>query len=170
MQSKHSENRGIEPRSMRKSSFAALVGVSPARVSQMIGEGMPVEHDGRIDVARGKLWIKENVSASRSAAQSKECDQMEMPFAARTDAAAERARLAREQADNVALKNAILRRDMVPATEVEKEWSGIVRQARAGILAVPPRLRQIIPTLSAHDIDLIDAELRKVLEELAHAK
>lgn len=165
---------------MRKSSFATLIGVSPARVSQMIGEGMPIEQDGRVDVARGKLWIKENVSAIRSAAQSKECGQMEMPFAAKLDAAAERARLAREQADNVALKNAILRRDLVPASEVEKEWSGIIRQARAGVLAVPPRLRQLIPTLSPDVawtgalveaiVNLIDTELRKALEEMAHAK
>ena len=51
----------------------------------------------------------------------------------------ERGRLAREQADHIALKNAVARRDLVSAVEVEAEWSGILRTVRAGMLAVPSR-------------------------------
>lgn len=167
MQEAHSSEMIGEPKTLRKVDFAKLVGVSAGRVSHMIKAGMPVEPDGRIDVARGKLWIQSNVDPKRSAAQSA---QSEMPFAAQPDASAERVRLLREQADYAALKNAEKRRELVPAVEVEREWSALIRQARSGILAVPSRLRQLIPHLSADEVETIDAELRRALEELTHAK
>jgi phage terminase Nu1 subunit (DNA packaging protein) len=156
-----------EPRALRKKSFAELVGVSPGRVSQMIRDGLPVEPDGRIDVARGKLWIKDHISPTRSAAQS---DQDDLPFAAQADAADERRRLLKEQADGQALKNAVARRELVPASEIEREWTGIVRRARSAILAVPARLRLALPHLTQQDAKAIEAELRRVLAELADAK
>ncbi|MFG1179940.1 DNA packaging protein [Xanthobacter versatilis] len=155
------------PTKVRKVAFARLVNVSPGRVSQMIAAGLPVEADGRIDVARGKLWIQGNVSPTRSAAQAA---QGALPFAAVPDAAAERLRLVKEQADHAALKNAALRREMVPAAEVEREWAGVLRQVRAGILAVPSRLRQLLPGLTPAEVEAIDAELRRVLEEMADGK
>jgi phage terminase Nu1 subunit (DNA packaging protein) len=54
-----------------------------------------------------------------------------------SNATVQRARLAREQADHIALKNAMARRELVPAAEVEAEWSGVLRTVRAGMLAVP---------------------------------
>lgn len=158
------------PRTLRKVDFAKHVGVTPARISQLVGKGLPLEADGRIDIARGELWIRDNVNATQSAAQAKGRDQMEMPFAAKTDAAEERANLLREQARNYALKNAALERDLVPAVEVEREWSDMLRQLRAGILAAPARLRQVLPDLTDDHIRTIDAELRTVLKELANAK
>lgn len=152
---------------VRKGDFARLVGVSAGRVSQMITAGLPVEADGRIDTARGKLWIKDNVSPTRSAAQ---VGQGDLPFAAIPDAAAERLRLVKEQADHAALKNAALRRELVPAAEVEREWAGILRGVRAGVLAVPSRLRQLLPHLTATDVETIDAELRRVLEDISHGQ
>ncbi len=80
---------------------------------------------------------------------------------------AERARLAKEQADNTALKNAALRRELVPVAEVKSLWAGIVRQTRSKILAVPARIRQQLAHLSVHDVEVIDTELRRTLEELA---
>lgn len=80
---------------------------------------------------------------------------------------AERARLAKEQADAQALKNAALRGELVPAADVEREWGDVLRQVRARILAVPSRLRQSL-TLSPADVDLIDRELRAALTELGN--
>ena len=156
-----------EPKSLSKKSFAQLMGVTPGRVSQYIGKGLPVEPDDKIDVARGKLWIKENVSPTRSAAQSL---QDSLPFAAQPDAAAEAVRLKKEQADQVALRNQQLRGELVPAVDVERAWANVLRQVRSGVLAVPSRLRQVLPHLTAHDVATIDAELRHVLEDLANAQ
>lgn len=156
-----------EPKSLGKKAFGELVGVSAGRVSQMITKGLPVEPDGRINVAAGKLWIKENVSPTRSAAQSLQSD---LPFAAQPDAAAEAVRLKKEQADHAELKNQMLRKELVEAVAVERAWANVLRQVRSGVLAVPSRLRQVLPHLTAHDVATIDAELRHVLEDLANAQ
>lgn len=81
---------------------------------------------------------------------------------------AERARLAREQADAVALKNAALRGDLVPAADVTREWAEVLRKVRAGVLAVPSRVRAALPQLTAADVAVLDAEIRATLEGLAH--
>jgi len=86
-----------------------------------------------------------------------------------SNATVERGRLAREQADHIALKNAVARRELVSAVEVEAEWSGVLRTVRAGVLAAPSRCQQRLPHLSVHDVAQIDAELRTVLTELGEA-
>lgn len=77
----------------------------------------------------------------------------------------ERARLAKEQADAQALKNAALRRELVSAADVERTWSDILRQVRSRILAVPSRLRQSV-ALPAETVAALDRELRDALTEL----
>lgn len=81
----------------------------------------------------------------------------------------ERARLAREQADAQALKNAVLRGEFVPAVDVARAWSELLRAVRSRLLAVPSRVRHSIPGLTGADVDRIDREVRDALEELGHA-
>lgn len=81
----------------------------------------------------------------------------------------ERARLAREQADAQALKNAKLRGELVEAAEVERTWSDVLRQLRARILAVPSRLRADLPDTPAPTFHAIDRALRDALTELGNA-
>ncbi|MCP4935943.1 MAG: DNA packaging protein [bacterium] len=155
-----------EPLQLSKSGFAKKVGITPGRVSQLIRKGLPVDDDGKIDVARGRLWIAENVNPIRAAAQKQES----LPLGDERQQAtltSERIRLASEQADAASLKNARLRGELVPAIEVENEWAAILRKVRAGVMAVPSRIRQQLPHLTAHDIELIDGELRQALEGLA---
>lgn len=150
------------PRALSKSEFARLVNLSAGRVSQMIKMGLPVELDGKIDIARGKIWMQENIDPRRSAAQPQGKLSFERP-----SAVSERDRLAREQADNMALKNAALRRELVPAVEVEQRWSEVLRRVRSKILAVPSRVRQSLPHLTLQDVAAFDTELRRALDELA---
>jgi terminase small subunit / prophage DNA-packing protein len=65
------------------------------------------------------------------------------------------------------IKAAKLRGSLVDAAEVEAEWSGVLRTVRAGMLAVPSRVSQRLPHLSAHDVAQID-EVRAALAELAN--
>ncbi len=81
----------------------------------------------------------------------------------------ERARLAKEQADAQALKNAEKRGELLPAAEVARIWCDTLRGLRARLLALPSRLRADLPHLSAHDAEVIDREMRTTLRELAHA-
>ena len=81
---------------------------------------------------------------------------------------AERARLAKEQADAQALKNAKLRDELVDAAEVERVWSDTFRQVRARILAVPSRLRSDLPQAEAATFTAMDRALRDALTELGN--
>lgn len=82
------------------------------------------------------------------------------------DLTAERARLAKEQADGQALKNATQRSEMVAAIEVERGWTTVCRRVRNAMLAVPSRARQTLPHLTAYDAGVIDREVRDALSEL----
>jgi hypothetical protein len=48
-----------------KTAFAARVGLTKGRISQLIAEGLPVRADGRIDVAVGLAWIEDNLEPAR---------------------------------------------------------------------------------------------------------
>ena len=48
-----------------KTAFAARVGLTRGRVSQLIAEGLPVRADGRIDVETGLAWIEDNLDPAR---------------------------------------------------------------------------------------------------------
>jgi phage terminase Nu1 subunit (DNA packaging protein) len=79
---------------------------------------------------------------------------------------AERVRLAKEQADALALKNAASRGKLLDADAVEREWSSVLRTVRAGMLAVPSRAGARLPHLTAHDIAEVDAEVHVALTEI----
>jgi phage terminase Nu1 subunit (DNA packaging protein) len=80
--------------------------------------------------------------------------------------AAERARLAKAQADKVELANARARGEFLEAAVVEAEWSGVLRTLRAGMLAVPRGTAQRLPHLSAHDLAEIEREIRDTLGQM----
>ncbi len=80
----------------------------------------------------------------------------------------ERVRVAREQADSLALKNAIARGEMLSAREVERAWSSVLRDVRSAMLALPSRIQQRLPHLSKDDVSGIDLEVRAALEEASN--
>ena len=78
----------------------------------------------------------------------------------------ERIRIAKEQADALALKNKAARGEMLEAATVEAGLASEYRSVRAGMLAVPSRCAGRLPHLTPHDIAEIDAEVRAALTEL----
>lgn len=48
-----------------KTAFAARVGLTKGRISQLVAEGLPVRADGQIDVAVGLAWIEDNLDPAR---------------------------------------------------------------------------------------------------------
>jgi phage terminase Nu1 subunit (DNA packaging protein) len=58
------------------------------------------------------------------------------------------------------------RGELVEAAAVEAEWPGILRTARAGLLAVPSRVAARLPHLLQADVAEIGAEIRAVLNEI----
>jgi|AACY02.2.fsa_nt_gi Phage DNA packaging protein, Nu1 subunit of terminase len=79
----------------------------------------------------------------------------------------ERARLASEQADAQALKNARLREELVEASEVERTWADILRHLRSRLLAIPARVRSDLPELDASAVTALDRAIRDTLTEIA---
>ncbi|WP_244316758.1 terminase small subunit [Pannonibacter tanglangensis] len=139
--------------------LAALVGVNPRTIRDLAQRGLVVKvGTDRYDLTKS---LQSYASHLREMAAGRG-DEASAVFLT-----AERARLAKEQADHAALKNAALRRELVPASEVAATWGGIVRQVRSRLLAVPARVRQGLAHLTARDVDVIDAEIRRALEELS---
>ena len=58
---------------------------------------------------------------------------------------------------------------LLEADAVSREWVGIMHRIQAGVLAVSSRLRQQLPHLTGHDVQVIDRELRDALVGLATA-
>lgn len=85
------------------------------------------------------------------------------------DLSTERARLAREQADKLAMANSERRGITATTADVEARWLLIVAKVRARVLCIPPRL--VRKLRGVNDInaieELINAELHKTLDELA---
>lgn len=82
------------------------------------------------------------------------------------DLAAEKLRLAREQADKLAIANAKARDDLVSLAEVEREWTCLATDLRARLLAIGPRVASAAG-LDRATAARIDAELRDALEGIA---
>jgi phage terminase Nu1 subunit (DNA packaging protein) len=80
---------------------------------------------------------------------------------------AERARLAREQADAHALKNKITRGELVEASAVTERWSDICAQIRARLLAIPTIYCADVPGAGRAEIDILDRLIREALTGLA---
>ena len=79
-------------------------------------------------------------------------------------------RLTAAQADMAELKLQESRAALLPASTVEREWAGILRDVRAGCLAITARVQQHLPHLTAHDAATVDSEIRAVLSQLGESR
>jgi hypothetical protein len=52
-----------------KAEFGRRMGVSRARVSQLVQDGLPVAADGKIDFGKGKRWVDRNLDRHRRVAR-----------------------------------------------------------------------------------------------------
>jgi phage terminase Nu1 subunit (DNA packaging protein) len=143
------------------SDLCDLLGISPAMLTELKKRGIAVHYSrdayDLVKTVRGYVTHLRGTASGRGGEEHV------------TSLTTERARLAKEQADAQALKNAKLRGDLVDASEVERTWSDVLRQVRARILAVPARLRADLPDLDAQSVQAFDRALRDTLMELGNA-
>lgn len=139
--------------------LCALLGISPAALTSLKKRGL-ASHLGH-DAYDLRATVSAYVTHLRGIASGRGGEEMQLTLTG------ERARLAREQADAQALKNAQLRGELVAVEAVEREWQDILRRVRAGVMAVPSRVRQAV-ALTAEQAEAIDHELRAALQELGH--
>ena len=87
----------------------------------------------------------------------------------RFDAQAEKARLDKERADNMELKNAQLRGELIHIDAIREESDRNAVSIRNRFLSMPDRLAQMLETCSSFTERraVIDSEIRRALEALA---
>ena len=131
--------------------LAMLLGISPRMVTEHAKVGIVVRLEpGQYDLQKSVRGYCDHL---RDKAQSDELTE-------------QRIRQTREAADQLALKNAKSKSELVPAAEVEQAWAGILRDVRAGCLSITARVQQQLPHLTSHDAALIDSEIRAALAHL----
>lgn len=77
------------------------------------------------------------------------------------DLAAERARLAREQADKIAMQNAVTRKELAPAYLLEEILASAGARMGAIFDAIPGAIRRRNQAMTAADIEVIAGEIAK---------
>lgn len=88
-----------------------------------------VQPDGKIS-ARAHGWRLDTILSALSPATADAGD---------LDLNEQRARLAKEQADAAEMKNAMMRRELLPASDVAAYLGAALARVRARLLAVPPK-------------------------------
>jgi len=81
--------------------------------------------------------------------------------------AAERARLAREQADKISMQNAVTRGELAPVALIEEVLTKAASKVAGVLDAIPGMIRRRVPLLTADDIDLIAGEVAKARNTVA---
>lgn len=133
------------------------LGLSAPRIHALAREGrIPRRADGRFDLRAAVRGYAESLrlkSGTSALAQNPELN-------------TEKVRLAREQADKLALANSAARGEMLDAREVAQEWRGVVTDLRAALLAVPSRVAARLGLDRAATLAL-DREIRDAMEAIA---
>ena len=128
--------------------FAALCGVSRATVTNWMDEGMPCERTGRqrvrveIDPALAVPWVVDR----------------------REPAGSQRERLAKEQADKIAMQNEAQRGRLIDVALVEETLMGLAAHIAQAHDALPGRLAHELAGIS--DPGLIRAKLLAEMREI----
>lgn len=83
------------------------------------------------------------------------------------DLATERARLAKEQADKVAMQNAVTRGDLAPVVMIEEVLTKTAARIAGIFDAIPGLVRRRVPSLRSDEIELIAAEIARIRNVVA---
>jgi phage terminase Nu1 subunit (DNA packaging protein) len=178
---------------LRKSHFAASIGVQRQRITELMKRGFPVRPDGWVDVDEATEWMRANVSqqarfADRGihkilgAAARPRKPKCAAPIPKASHAPPDEALLddgtgALPYAEAKALRETLLARKakldfesqagkVLAEDAVRREWAGILGDVKAGMLAVSSRCASRLGHLTQADVAEIDAEIRAVLQEL----
>lgn len=144
--------------------MAALLGVTTTRIRDLAREGIMVKPQrGRYDVAASVKNYASRLREQAARAGRPPADASPEARSAKERLTEAQARLAESKADQAAGK-------LLDAAEVERAWAGILRDLRAGLLAIPSRVGASLPHLTAHDVATLDRELRAAMEALSDGR
>lgn len=146
-----------DPDTVTAGELAEWLGLTPNRVSALAREGViPRDAHKRFPL---RASIRAYCDHARAGATGRRAD---------TELAAEKLRLAREQADKIAFANARARGELLDAREVATAWRGVVVDLRAALLAVPGRVATRLG-MNREATAALDDEIRVAMEAIADA-
>ncbi|WP_374481331.1 terminase small subunit [Zoogloea sp.] len=128
--------------------FAGLVGVSQKTVSLLLSRGVLTPR------ATCSVWLREYCEHLRAAAEERAAE-------GGANLVAERARLAKEQADRLAMQNAISRRELAPRPLLESILVKSGRRAASILNTIPGQVQKRLPMLTSVDVEAIAREVAK---------
>ena len=155
----------IEGALLSASEFATLLGVTVQRVNQLKDEGSltPAPGDGHTKFIFGPALREYTARIREKAAgrlgESQDGDKLDPQY--------EKARLTKNQADMLELQLAKAQGEVVSSEEILEVWQRIISSARSRIMSLPTRLPNMIHHLTKKDVQIIEDEVREVLERLA---
>lgn len=128
--------------------FAALVGISQPAVSGLLARGI-IREGGTIG-----QWAEAYCDHLREQAAGRAA-------AGDLDLAAERARLAKEQADKVAMQNAVSRGELAPVAAMEAVLAAVGTRVGKILDTIPGLVRRRAPGVGHDVIEQITADIAK---------
>lgn len=139
---------------VKQSEFGELVGISQPAVSDLLSRHV-LSHGGFVG-----QWLIEYCGHLREVAAGRAAS-------GDLDLASERARLAKEQADKVAMQNAVTRGELAPAVLIEEVLTKAAAKIAGQFDAIGGLLRRRFPELSSDQISLIMGEIAKARNVVA---
>jgi phage terminase Nu1 subunit (DNA packaging protein) len=152
-------SRAPKPRIAGITAIAERLKLTPRRIQQLVGEGLPRITRGKYDVDQVLDWYIAKLER-QLARQTDEEGEIAKKFN-------EEMRLLSSRADLQELDLAIKRREFVAIADVEKQMTDLVITTKARILTVPARLA---PELLGEDSRvMVQAKIEKSIKEaLSH--
>lgn len=163
----------------RKISGDALVGTgrnakinvekAQAQLRVRLDPGQRLGNGATTKLSKAKAATRPAKAAIERDAEAPEADQSETddPGPSSLDYQAQRARLAKAQADAQEMKNAVGAGELVRRDDVQRRWNEALADVRSYILAVSGRLRDAVPELNSSQVGKIDGEIRRALKDAA---
>lgn len=139
--------------------FAELVGISQPAVSMLAARGILAPGSSLGD------WLLAYCEHLRGIAAGRGGD-------GGLELAAERAALAREQREKIAMQNAVTRRELAPARLIEEILARTASRVARVLDTIPGEVRRRLPSASADDIQAVAgivAKARNVIAALRRA-
>lgn len=142
---------------MTQAVFGQLVGISQQAVSDLLRRDVLVAGES------AAIWLQCYCAHLREQAAGRAA-------AGELDLATERAALAREQRDRIAMQNAVTRRELAPVATLEMALATIGRKVAAVLEAIPVAIKRRSKNLTAEDIEIITGEINRARNIAAAAQ
>ena len=135
--------------------FAAIAGLSVRRLQQMEAASELVTRTaaGGYDPTAVGGWLRARIAADFGVTADGQVYNFET----------ERARKMKHDADLAEMEAARERGDLIPAKDVQREWTDILANIRARLLALPTKLAA--RTAPPDRLTAVEAEARKIINE-----